>query len=261
MQRYKQELAVYVSGAPFNLIELGPGEGIKTQVLVQEFLKEKLNFKYVPIDISPKYLHEIMLNFRENLPRLEVEPIIADYFQGIKWQCDHSGHRNLVLFLGSSIGNFNHEATLIFLQKLKASLRKDDLILMGFDLIKDDDVLKQAYNDSDGLTRDFNLNHLRRINNELGGSFNLNDYTHHAAYNANLNAMESFLISNKTHDIRIAALNKTYSFKHDEPIHMEFSHKYNAQMIESYAKTCGFKVLANYSDKRNYYLDSLWQVV
>jgi L-histidine Nalpha-methyltransferase len=261
LETNKKNIADYLQHTPFNLIELGPGEGIKTKILINQFLQNGLSFQYVPIDISPKYLVDIKDKLVKDFPTLRIEAVSGDFFTGLKWQSAHSGRRNLVLFLGSSIGNFKHQAIMAFLSGLHDSLHAGDYLLLGFDLIKDRNRMLEAYNDPSGLTRNFNFNHLTRINRELGGDFDLNNYEHCPTYNEESHAMESFLVSRRKHRVHIKQLNKSFSFEKDEQMNMEYSHKYSMEAVEQYANENGFTIIANYTDPQNYFVDSLWQVV
>lgn len=260
LNRYANELSSIMGNTSFNVIELGPGEGIKTKILAQQFFKDHLKFRYTPIDISKKYLKTLMDQFKHQIPSLEVVPIHADYFKGVEWQSEHSSRCNLVLFLGSSIGNFDPVMTQGFLRQLWNVLHHNDYVLLGFDLKKDIELLMRAYDDSAGITRDFNLNLLTRINRELAGKFYLNQFRHHACYNANIGAMESYLVSTKSQDVPIESLRKTFSFKTDEFVHVECSYKYSLSQIDALASDNGFVVLNNFFDSKQYFVDSLWQV-
>jgi L-histidine Nalpha-methyltransferase len=193
LQTCKNELTSFLQVPTFNLIELGPGEGIKTKVLIEQFKSEKIPFHYVPIDISKKYLNAIAEKFEPIIS--SILPIQTDYFHGLSWVRSHSHRRNFVLFLGSSIGNFSIIETKQFLANLYDHLNVGDLVLLGFDLRKDIDILMRAYNDSDGITRAFNFNLLTRLNRELQANFDLAQFKHYPAYNFYTQAMESFLVN------------------------------------------------------------------
>jgi len=256
----KAELAGVFSKKAFNLIELGPGEGMKSKILIQEFLAQAQHFSYLPIDISESYLKILSDDLHGQYPKLNILPLHGDYFTELQWQKEHSTLPNLVLFLGSSIGNLSTNMAIDFLTHLKAVLKPGDYLLIGFDLIKSKNKLLSAYADSDGLTRAFNLNLLKRINNELGGNFELNNFQHSAFFNEEINAMESFLISKTSHDVYINSLDKTFMFFRHEPIHMEYSFKYTRKSIHDFAKQAGFTVIKDFTDPENNFIDSLWRV-
>lgn len=256
----KCELSNYLNEQPFNLIELGPGEGIKTKILLEQFLQGQLKFRYTPIDISSQYLKILVKKFTAEFADIQINPIHGDFFKSLKWQSDHSHRQNLVLFLGSSIGNFDPAYIVKFLTYLKNSLHPGDFVLIGFDLKKDIDILLKAYDDNDGLTKEFNLNLLRRINRELGGEFNLDKFKHYATYNVFIGAMESYLISQSKQKILIKNLEQTFSFNPLESVHVEYSFKFDLLQIEEFARRSGFKLVENFIDEKKYFVDSLWQV-
>lgn len=244
----------------FNLVELGPGEGIKTAMLMNRFIKAGTSFTYLPIDISEKYLQNFRRKLLHDHPTLNITPIQADYVSGLAWLKDHMKGRNVVLFLGSSIGNFDMPSAERFLLTLHDQLNPGDLLLIGFDLKKSISILLKAYDDNQGLTRLFNLNLLTRINHELGAEFDLDTFYHHATYNVYTGAMESYLISLIEQTVPIRALHQTISFGAFEPIHMEYSYKYLLPQINYLAANTGFQILANFQDTKQYFIDCLWEV-
>lgn len=260
LHTYKNKLSTILSNESFNLIELGPGEGIKTQLLIEQFIKDSLSFTYIPIDISKLYLEKIMTRFQNKLPSVNISAINSDYFKALEWLSVSSEKRNIVLFLGSSIGNFDFLTASDFLRHLWEILHPDDYILIGFDLRKDIDILMRAYNDSDGITREFNLNLLKRINKELHANFDITKFNHYGTYNASLGAMESYLISNIAQEVYIGGLKHMFSFLPFEPIHVEYSFKYRLSQVEELARVTEFKILNHFFDSKNYFVDSLWQV-
>lgn len=257
---YKNDISATLVDETFNLIELGPGEGLKTRLLVDQFQADRLKFIYIPIDISRSAIKNLGDEFNKALPSLEIQAIVSDYFKGLKWLSLSSNKRNVVLFLGSTIGNLDLAGVKTFLFTLWEILHDGDYLLIGFDLQKDIDILLRAYNDSDGLTRDFNLNLLSRINHELGGNFNLNKFRHYPAYNVLTGAMESYLISEEKQTVYIKEVNQTFQFEAWESIHTESSNKYSLKEIEQLADTTGFSITETFIDSKNYFVDSLWQV-
>lgn len=257
---YKATLANFLRAETFNLIELGPGEGIKTLILMEQFMHDALLFHYSPIDISVKYLEALEQQIAQQLPTLKVSAIHAEYMSGLQWLSTHSKQRNFVLFLGSSIGNFTHPDTEHFLGSLQHILHHGDYVLIGFDLRKDISILMDAYNDDAGITRDFNMNLIERINRELGADFDVAKFSHYATYNVYSGAMESYLISRANQTIKVDALKSAFNFQAFEPIHLEYSHKYLIPQIEKFANSTGFQVIKNFTDSRQFFVDSLWQV-
>lgn len=260
LDKNKEDLSSLLGKDAFNLVELGPGEGIKTHLLIDQFIKDKHQFSYYPIDISAKYLSHLIEKFNNELPNLETTAINADYLNGLKWLNNHSTRRNVILFLGSSIGNFSIKESEFFLHHLRSQMKPNDLILIGFDRLKKIDILMQAYNDQKGLTRKFNLNLLTRLNRELGANFNIGSFQHYGTYNVHTGAMESYLVSTKAQIVYIDALKKTFGFKKSEPIYVESSQKYSLKQIERLAHLNEFAIVKNFTDKKHYFYNSLWQV-
>ncbi|NTV47368.1 MAG: L-histidine N(alpha)-methyltransferase, partial [Chlorobiales bacterium] len=186
--------------------------------------------------------------------------LVAEYTNGIKWLSQTTHRKNLILFIGSNIGNFSWQQSKHFLQSLWNWLNPDDYVMIGFDLKKDIDLLVSAYNDSAGITRDFNLNLLDRINKELGGNFNLRQFRHYEPYNVWTGAMESYLVSEKRQTVFIKELSMYFNFETLEPIHVESSHKYSESDIRHLAGQTGFMIEHMLYDSKKYFVDSVWRV-
>ena len=245
----------------FDLIELGAGDGTKTAILVDHFLKKNADITYSPIDISQEALDALSAKFTAEFPSLRIDTQNGDYFSILESLKNGSGRRKILLFLGSNIGNFSPDRALAFFRHLRDVMNPDDLLFIGFDLQKDPHVIVPAYDDEDGVTAEFNLNLLKRINRELGGDFDLDKFTHYANYRPVEASARSFLISRERQDVYIKALDRTFYFEQWEAVFMEISQKYSPLMIEDLARESGFEIKQNFSDSRNYYCDSLWRPV
>lgn len=243
----------------FNLVELGAGDGTKTKVLLEYFAKEEIDFSYSPIDISQHVLDLLSKDLSNSIPELEVDAIQGDYFDALAKLNENQFQKEVVLFLGSNIGNFPNGAALQFLKKLGENLSPGDLLLIGFDLMKDPNVILNAYNDQMGVTKAFNLNLLQRINKELGADFDLEGYEHFPTYNPITGETKSHLVSNKSQKVFIEATGETYSFDAWEAIHTEISQKYSLKTINEFANQAGFKLVKNFTDENEFYVDSLWE--
>ncbi|MFN0277965.1 MAG: L-histidine N(alpha)-methyltransferase [Pyrinomonadaceae bacterium] len=242
----------------FDLIELGAGDGTKTAVLVEHFLKQRADISYSPIDISQEALDALSAKFSIEFPSLKVKLHNGDYFGILKSLKNGSGRRKVLLFLGSNIGNFSRKQSLDFFRNLHGVMNPNDLLFVGFDLQKDPRVIVRAYDDATGVTAAFNLNLLKRINHELDADFDLDKFSHYAVYRPVECAARSFLISREKQNVKIGALNRTFEFDQWEAIFMEISQKYNLKMIEEIARESGFQIKQNFFDTRNYYCNSLW---
>lgn len=246
---------------PFNLVDLGAGDGRKTRILLEHLRAVGADVRYVPIDISEAAMRGLVATVRRDLPEIEVDGLVCDYAEGLLWLGSRAEERaHLVLFLGSNIGNFDRPRARAHLRRLWSALRPGDRVLVGFDLKKDIELLLEAYNDPEGLTAAFNLNLLARINRELGGDFDRRRFRHFATYNVFSGAMESYLVSLAEQRVRIEHLQQTFRFKPWEPIHTEYSYKYLDTDILALAEATGFAVEANFHDERGWFVDSLWRV-
>jgi L-histidine Nalpha-methyltransferase len=263
LTRYARDIVSQLGDCPVRLIEIGAGDGHKTEVLLREFLAAGLSLEYVPIDICRQSLVDLTHKLRRKLrsPRLAMRGIVADYFDAFPLLESAPPRQNLVLFLGSSIGNFGPRSARKLLAALRKALVPKDLALFGFDLKKDLRVLQAAYDDAAGVTREFNFNLLDRINRELGGRFDRSQFCHHAAYNLRVACMESWLVSRRRQRVRIEALSQSFEFDAWEGIRVERSHKYDLDQIEAFAASAGYAVRQHYTDDRGWFADSLWEAI
>lgn len=244
-----------------NIVELGAGDGRKTKLLLRALLDAGVRFQYFPVDISSGAMYELFASLSAEFPAdtLRAHGIVGEYTQSLshvveKWP----GRRTVVLFLGSSIGNFTRDSAIDFLSDLRAVLRGGDMLLAGFDLKKDPEVLRAAYSDSGGVTRDFNLNLLTRLNREAGGTFDVSQFQHLGLYNPVRGAMESYLISRKGQSAQVAGVE--VFFDAGEPILTEYSYKYLPKDVLSMTHKAGFESVTNYYDKKRWFMDALLAV-
>lgn len=239
----------------FNLVEFGAGDGYKTKVLIRYFLEQHVDFTYIPIDISGNVLDVLEKSLKSEFPNLKVRPLESEYFAALS-KLENGGTRNVVLFLGSNIGNFPRTNAVRFLQELGEGLHPKDQLMIGFDLKKDPLTILRAYDDSEGVTKSFNFNLLTRINNELGGDFDLSKFIHFPSYNPETGTTQSFLISTEE---QVVTINEnTYFFHPWESIHTEISQKFSIRDINALASECGFEIKLHCFDSRQFFVDSLW---
>jgi len=244
--------------AYFELVELGSGDGLKTRILLNHFIEHQVDFKYVAVDISRQANENLNKKLKAELPELNTEFKTGDYFQMMNELNQDSDNNKVFLFLGSNIGNFMEDERHRFLSQLSDFIQQNDKLLIGFDLKKSRNIIIKAYDDSHGYTRAFNLNHLLRINKELDANFNIESFRHVAHYNEDSGETKSFLISTKEQSVYIGALEKKIHFLKDEPIYMELSQKFDLEGIHQLARSYGFAIEKNFTDRRNYFVDSLW---
>lgn len=261
LQKEEITKAICPENKLFNMVELGSGDGLKTKILLKNMVDSDINFQYIPVDISTAANLELVESLKKELPTLQVEAKTGDYFQKLKNLNGHTSIQKIILFLGSNIGNFSDNETTEFLSQLSANSNTNDKVLIGFDLKKSPAIIMEAYNDPHGHTRRFNLNHLVRLNRELDADFDILKFEQQTTYNPQSGVVKSFLISNSQQTAHIGALEKSFRFGKWEAIFMERSRKYDLQTIDKLALNHGFKVVHNFTDKRNYFVDSLWEKI
>lgn len=242
--------------APFQLIEFGAGDGLKTKILLKFLLQQNINFEYIPIDISSSVLQKLEADLKNELPNLKVNPEVNTYFKALDSLPDNS--KKVILFLGSNIGNFTNEEAADFFNKASEKLNSGDLFFIGVDLKKHPKVILDAYNDKTGITRAFNLNLLHRINKEMNANFDVSKFDHYPTYDPITGETKSFLISQVKQSVYIEALNSEFEFQVGEPIFMEISKKYNLTELEELARKTGFEIQKNLFDCKHYFTDSVW---
>ena len=260
LSRHRGELAETLIDGAFQLVELGSGDGRKTNLLLETMLDEHLDFVYRPIDISEAAVSAQSAALTERFPGLEAQGLVAEYLDGMMWNSRFSTRRNVVLLLGSNIGNFSLPDARAFLRSLWSFLRDDDLALIGFDLKKDIDTMIGAYNDDGGVTSAFNMNLLARINRELDADIDLDAFQHHSTYNVFSGSMESYLVSLARQTVHVGAVIHSFEFAPYEPIHTEYSYKFLMEDIEALARDTGFSIEAQWLDDQGRFADSLWEV-
>lgn len=255
-----KDILARLGDRPFNLIDLGAGDGRKTAVLLEQALELGLDVRYAPIDISEDAMGGLVGKMGERFPGLPIEGIVSEYGNGVRWIGQQTERANLVLFLGSNIGNFDKSGSRAFLRRLWSALNPNDFVLVGFDLKKDIELLLAAYNDREGVTGRFNKNLLGRINRELGGDFDLDQFRHYSTYDVFSGAMESYLVSLVPQTVRIEALQSTFRFDAWEPIHTEYSYKYLHSDIDRMGEHGGFVNEGRFEDGNGWFCDALWRV-
>lgn len=238
----------------FELIELGAGDGLKTLELLTYLDREGYKFAYFPIDISENALNTITRKIHSKLPDLKVEPNQGDYFQVLESFRDRKVPK-VILFLGSNIGNMQDDIASQFIYNLSINLNKNDKLLLGVDLIKSADIVLPAYNDSQGYTKAFNLNLLRRINEELDADFQLENWSHSPEYNEDEGIARSYLVSETEQVVNIGALEKSYLFQKGERIHTEISRKYNDAILNKILEGTDFIIETKIKDSKSYFAD------
>jgi len=263
MEKFKSHIRKVHQNHGISIVELGSGNSSKTKILLKEFLSENNMLYYFPIDVSKTILNESINSLTKEFKNLRIVGVCSDFHAGLKKvndfisTYDEAPRKKLVIFLGSSIGNFDRSYVKVFLGRIRRLLNKSDTLLVGFDLEKEKTFLENAYNDKAGVTAQFNLNLLSRINRELGGEFDISTFKHEAIYNKSKKRIEMYLVSICDQSIAIKELGRVYLFKKGERIHTENSHKFSMPEINRIAKSSGFSVIKNYTDDQKLYCLSL----
>ena len=245
LQHHGSDIAA-LAGEGIELIELGCGSLQKIRVLLSAMTQLE---HFVPIDISREHLLASAQKLSEDFPSLTISPLCADYTQPLQLDNPQGVHKRVGFFPGSTIGNFTREEAVDFLQIIAGILGAGGELIIGVDLKKEHDVLHAAYNDSQGITADFNLNILRRINRELGGQFDVSAFRHRAEYSDGPGRIEMHLESLKDQTVTLG--DETFSFLKGEQIHTENSHKYSIEEFVSLARQAGFELMECWRDEND----------
>lgn len=236
-----------------NLIELGAGDGTMTIDLLRLIEKDFTSIDYHAFDISFDALQRLSHRLQGLSDKIKRHYSVVDFSKGIELVSCDKKRRNVLLFLGSSIGNMTPAESVDFLKDLSEKLNPGDRWVIGFDLVKEKSILEKAYNDPYGITRDFNFNLLSRMNNELNANFDMNGFKHVEYFDEDLSSMVSFLESKKQQRVQFSFSNTLIEFDEKEKIHTEYSFKYTDQMIHKIAQDSHLKIVWEGNDKRNYY--------
>lgn len=241
---------------PFNVVELGAGDGSKTFELLSYLDRANREVTYVPVDISKAAIDGLAADFTKRLPRLKLNPKVGDYFEVLKDRLQSESNPSLLLFLGSNIGNYMPADALNLLRLFHQNMAAGDALLLGADLQKNPEVIRKAYDDPHGITRNFNLNLLDRFNRELNANFERDQFEFYCYYNPLSGEVRSYLVSLTDQIVDLA--DEQIRFKKDELIWTELSKKYSFQELEGMAQTAGFEVKKHFLDTRSYFTNSLW---
>jgi dimethylhistidine N-methyltransferase len=243
LDRSRAEIASQL-GPNIELIGLGTGAGTKTRILMEALETPSV---YIPVDISEKQLRESTALFQKIFPDLEILPVCADYLQRIVLPSPRRNRaRKIVYFPGSTIGNFEPAEALEFLHRIANVCRGGGGLLIGVDLKKDRQVLEAAYNDRAGITAQFNLNLLERVNRELGADFDLDQWQHRAIYNSNAGRIEMHLMSEIDQFVHLDQ--HKFHFRRGDKIITEFSYKYSPEEFAALAGKAGFAFVRMWTD-------------
>jgi L-histidine N-alpha-methyltransferase len=244
------------------VVELGSGSSTKTRYLISAFIDFHQALHYIPIDISPTILKESAEALLQSFPSLQITGVIAEYCDALKLLKQLTGEQTnkLIVWLGSSVGNFNRSEARQFLTRIRETLNPSDCVLIGIDLKKDTQALLSAYNDSKGVTEQFIKNILTRINRELHGEFDVDSFQYNVIYNEAEGAVEMHLCSTHRQTVTIRDLDLSLHFQQGETIHVESSYKYAQRDIEELVTASGFCLQRQWFDSLSWFSLNLLSV-
>ncbi|HEY5062655.1 MAG TPA: L-histidine N(alpha)-methyltransferase [Gemmatimonadaceae bacterium] len=247
-------LDIVTPNRPRTLIELGAGSAAKTRILIAAMQASGARVMYVPVDVSAEFLQHTREALERENPALVVEPVVSDISASI----DVPAMPGPVLFafLGSTIGNFEWAGALSLLRRVRARMHPGDRFLLGTDLRKNRKIIEAAYNDSRGVTAEFNRNILRVLNASLGADFDPGRFQHRAFYDAELHRIEMRLRSIGAQQVRIPGLSPI-SFDDGEEIRTELSHKYDRGVVEQLADSVRLSVTHWFTDPQSQFAVSV----
>lgn len=242
------------------MIELGAGTATKTGLLLKAAVRRQDEVTYHAIDVSGTALDEAKQRIEAELEGVAVVPRVGDYTEGLG-QVEADGQRRMVLYIGSSIGNFEPDDALQLLRDIRRELKAGEKLLLGVDMIKDREVLLRAYDDAAGVTAVFNKNVLLRINREMGANFNLDLFRHRARWNEERSRIEMHLESLIAQRVVIPALELEVKLQRGETIHTENSYKFRDEGVIEMLERADFHLSDHWTDRRNWfgvYLATAW---
>jgi L-histidine N-alpha-methyltransferase len=238
------EIAGFV-GRGATLIEYGAGAGIKTEILIAALEAPRL---YVPVDISGDFLDHAVISLRHRFPNIGIWPIVADFTEDFEIPAGIPLKGRSAFFPGSTIGNLDHAETVSFLRRVHRHVGPRGTAVIGADLTKDVRILRAAYNDNRGVTAEFNLNLLARINRELDGDFRLDRFVHEARWNSATSAIEMHLVSTQAQTVTVDG--QSFDFAAGESIHTETSRKYGVKTLSAIVESAGWYIDEMWTDAR-----------
>jgi L-histidine N-alpha-methyltransferase len=238
--------------SPITVIELGAGTATKSQIILQAVVRRQGRCLYVPVDVSHAALDIAAARLRREEPMVTVKPLPLRNREATQ-RFHQLGGRRFVLFIGSSIGNFDEADAVELLRSVRRGLRSGEALLLGADAKKPLDVLLPAYDDASGATARFNKNVLARINRELGAEIDLDSFRHVALWNEERSRIEMHLESVRAQTVCVPALDSEFEFRRGERIHTESSHKYSTEQVSRLFRESGFALERSFHDEKRWF--------
>ena len=247
LQEYLPSMAESV-GSEATIVEFGTGAGVKTEMLLKALNTPRV---YIPIDISKEQLRRASNELQEQFPFLTILPVFGDYTTPISLPAEANSGNTVVFFPGSTIGNFTPKEATEFLKKASKLVDNGGGILIGYDRVKDPNILEAAYNDSEGVTAAFNLNLIRRIRKEFDAAISENDFEHYAFFNPKESRIEMHLVSKET--LNVCFGSEEIHFEKGEHIITEYSYKYTPERFEEILNASGFTIEKKWNDSEHHF--------
>ena len=243
------------------LVELGSGSSTKTRFILDAYKNTDTSIYYTPVDVSGSMLEATSYDLLKEYPKLKIQGKVATYDRALEQLSTYSLGKRLIIFLGSSIGNFNQEECDRFIEQVTTALNPGDYFLLGIDLYgsrnplgqKPVEILEAAYNDVQQVTAAFNLNMLQHLNNRFRGNFDLDWFEHKAIYNTEQNQIEMYLISQKEQSVNLASLNLNIELKKEEAILTEISRKFGLERMKQYLNSNSLNLIKAYTDTQQWF--------
>lgn len=257
IQTQSEAIANRINFSSLDIIELGAGDGRKMVHFVEVLSQKIPELSYFPLDISEGILKANEELICKVVPSVVFEGLAGDYNKTLPKLKNRTNPR-LIVFAGSNLGNFRGEKAIDFLKFIKGEMKPRDFFVLGVDLKKNPKKILSAYNDSQGVTRRFNLNLLSRINRELGANFEVGAFDHYATYHPITGAAESFLVSLKEQTVTISE--EKIKFEKDEVIQTEISQKYDRAVLEELSLAAGMSLDSWFTDSKGLFAWVLFQV-
>ena len=255
LARFGEEIVARVQpdlSQTLRVFELGAGTAAKTGILLEAAMRRHGRVAYVPCDVSPDALNQACTSIESLLPTVQLQPIVGNYVTHPP-QLVRAKGTTLALYIGTSIGNFSPQAARTILCNLHSQMHSGDALLLGTDMVKDEEILLAAYDDEQGVTADFNLNILRRLNRELSADFDSAGFRHRVRWNRADSRIEMHLESLREQYVRIPAAKLHVHFARGETIHTENSYKYTPALLRWLFGAAGMKSIQSWTDDRNWF--------
>lgn len=253
-------LAQAGDGRRLRIVELGAGSAAKTRFLLRAAIERQASVVYEPVDVSFSALESACQRIEQDMPEVLIVPRVMDYTRELEFEPSSPEERRLVIYIGSSIGNFEPEEAVELLRRVRSCLEPGDGLLLGVDLVKDRNTLLAAYDDRQGVTAAFNLNLLRRLNRELDADFDLQAFSHRRFWNAAASRIEMHLVSLANQTVRLGALDLEVNFQPGETIHTENSYKFPPGGAEALLSSAYFAPVATWTDPNAWFAVCLGRV-